>query len=311
MALARYRRPESEVPPSWSVAAIRRPRATGLPGSWSGAPQPDQVHGHEAENGLVVLVEQLCPGADQAPVWLGPGPACLQDRGPQPQRVARAHGGGPAQFVHARRSQAGNPGHVMVNDQAHGEAGGVPAAGDQAAERAIGSEPGVSVDWLGIEALSEGDDVRLAHAHAHVTVLIHRADCIVLEVAVFGANREVAAAQRARRAVLPDGVSHSRPGLPGFTPATLSGSRHLRQGCKDPGADQSIHGRDDPAVNVARGTQAPSRRRPGAAGAAWRLRSGRACFSGRPPDALSTWLDSQPRPPRRTAGMGESFRVRW
>ena len=64
------------------VALVRR-RQAGI--TRSGVPQPDQVHGHEAENGLVVLVEHFCPGADQAPVRLGPGPAGLQDRGPYPQ----------------------------------------------------------------------------------------------------------------------------------------------------------------------------------------------------------------------------------
>src|SRR6266487_2029423 len=253
MALARYRRPESEVPPSWSVAAIRRPRATGLPGSWSGAPQPDQVHGHEAENGLVVLVEQLCPGADQAPVWLGPGPACLQDRCPQPQRVARAHRGGPSQLVHARGSQAGHPGHVMVNDQAHGEASGVPAAGDQAAEGAAGSEPSVDVDWLRVEALGKGDNLRLGHAG--IAVLVHRADRIVLEVALRDVNREVALAQRACSAVLPGGLCHSRSGLLAFivSPAVRLWAPLSR--VEDAGVDQSIRGRGDPSRQgaIARG----------------------------------------------------------
>src|SRR5215472_8425393 len=103
----------------------------------------------------------------------------------------------------------------MGHDQAHGEAGGVPAAGNQPAEGATASKPGVYVDRLGVELPGEGDDLRLAHTD--LAVLIHRAGRIVLEVAVVDAHREVGLAQRARRAVSPGGLCHYCPASLGLT----------------------------------------------------------------------------------------------
>jgi len=120
--------------------------------------------------------------------------------------------------AHPRRREAGDLGQVMGDDQPHGDSGGVPATGDQAAEGAAGGEPGVHMDRLWVETLGEGDDLGLAHAG--VPVLIHRASQVILEKARLNADREVAFAQHARRAARPTGIRHGRPEPPGLLTPT-------------------------------------------------------------------------------------------
>jgi tetratricopeptide (TPR) repeat protein len=57
---------------------------------------PDQVHARQAQHRGVAGVEQLAPGADQAPVRLGARHPCLDGGRAQPQRVTGTQRRGPA-----------------------------------------------------------------------------------------------------------------------------------------------------------------------------------------------------------------------
>src|SRR5207302_5433323 len=76
---------------------------------------------------------------------------------PVDERVARAHRIRPANIVEPGRAQALAAIEVAVAHQAHADRAGVPAAGDQAAEKARLGGRRIDVERLRIEAPAEID----------------------------------------------------------------------------------------------------------------------------------------------------------
>src|SRR5208282_1806049 len=194
----------------WATPA---PRRTWTPWAWSSArpwsglaapppaergrladrPGADDVHGGDPQDDFVVLVDQLGLGANQATVWLGTRAARLDDRGPQPQRIARSHRRWPAELVEAGGGETGHPGQVVIDEHAHHDPGRMPSAGDQAAERPVSGELRVDVHRLRIELPRKVEDLRLGHRD--VPVLVHASGRVILQVAVVDRYREVVVAQ--------------------------------------------------------------------------------------------------------------------
>lgn len=108
--------------------------------------------------------------------------ARLLHRDPHGQRVAGAHRLQPAQLVEAGRSQARRRRQVVQRVQPHHQAAGVPAAGDEAAERPARSDRRIGVDRLRIEAAREFE--HLFFAHRCGAQFVHRSGHIVFEPAL-------------------------------------------------------------------------------------------------------------------------------
>ena len=126
-------------------------------------------------------VGRLDHGLDDAAVGLAQRPARLDDRGPDTERIARSHRVRPAELVQAGAAEARLRGQVVLHEQAHHESGGMPAAGDQAAERAGRRGHRIDVERLRIEFFSESNDASLVDADA--SALVCGAGHVVLEVA--------------------------------------------------------------------------------------------------------------------------------
>jgi hypothetical protein len=99
----------------------------------------------------------------------------------------------PAHLVHSGRGEAGHVREIVVGEQPHHQAGGMPAGSDEPVEGTGGGEAGVGVDGLGIELLGEADYSVLGDRE--VAVLVHRSGLVVLEVAVVDGRCEVGVAQ--------------------------------------------------------------------------------------------------------------------
>ena len=157
----------------------RRSAVTGPASSGSARAAEEEVGGAEGDRAALVLVDQLRVGDHDAAVGLGPGRAGLDDRRPQPDGVAGAQRDLPAQLVHPRRAEAGDPGQVVVGEQPHRQPRRVPPAPDQPPVRPAGRELGIDVDRLRVEPPREPENVLLADVQ--VPVLVHRPDQVVLE----------------------------------------------------------------------------------------------------------------------------------
>ena len=126
----------------------------------AGAEQGDGAPGHD---GFGVLVEHLDVAVDDAAVGLAAAAAGLGDGDAQAQAVSRSDRAGPAQRVQAGRAHGGVGRDEVVDQQAHGDGGGVPAAGHEFAEGGGAGGLGVGVEGLGVVAGGEADDLGRGH----------------------------------------------------------------------------------------------------------------------------------------------------
>src|SRR5579862_7317226 len=143
-------------------------------------PDAEEVDRGGPHHRLAVLVLRLDERLEDAAVRFALRSARLQDRDANTESIPRADGMGPAQLVHAQGAQARFRGHVVVYDLPHDQGRGVPAAGDQPAERPVGRGHRVDVKRLRIELSGERDDLSLVNADA--SAVGRRPGQVVLEI---------------------------------------------------------------------------------------------------------------------------------
>jgi hypothetical protein len=97
------------------------------------------------------------------------------------ERVTRSHRIGAADFVRAASAETRLRREEVVDEQPHGQGGGVPAAGDQPAEGTVGRGHRIDAEVLRIEPFSKRYDASCVDADA--AALAGGAEGIVLKVA--------------------------------------------------------------------------------------------------------------------------------
>src|SRR5690606_12313602 len=158
----------------------------GVFGTSAGRPRPVDMPADPAGDDLVALVDGFLLQVHQAAIRLRGGATGIVDPDPAAQHVARPYRSEPAKFVEARRTHARDLGYEAVDDHAHHDGAGHPAAGDQPAIGGILRRLGVDMEGLRIVALRKPDDLLLGNRV--LAELDDLAGLIILEPALLERN---------------------------------------------------------------------------------------------------------------------------
>ena len=109
-------------------------------------------------NGLVVLVERRRSHLDQPPIWMRPRRPHLEDLALDAQLIPGPHGEWPAELVEAGAHDAAGGFEVTLDQQPHGDRGGVPTAGGQPAKYRVARGFLVEMERLRIKLGAESLD---------------------------------------------------------------------------------------------------------------------------------------------------------
>ena len=130
-----------------------------------------------------MLVFGFAADGDDPAVGTGAGGLDVEDFALDVKEIAGARGAGPSEFPPCSDESAGD-GEATIDEEAHGDGGCVPAAGDLFAKKGCLRGLGIEVKGLRVELLSEGAD--LVEFHAVGSALETLADVEVFEVKFFG-----------------------------------------------------------------------------------------------------------------------------